>query len=68
MNMQEDELRQLLESHGWDLLTRERTGKKRTSVYLYARKWPKVDVYIATRRYLPAISRQEVLEKIGAAS
>ena len=69
MYMQEEELRQLLESHGWNLMARKREGTKRDATYLIARKIgaPYQQVYLTSRRQLPIIEKREVLLKIGAA-
>jgi hypothetical protein len=67
MNMQEEELRQLLHSHGWKLTTRKREGTKRDATYLIAWKDTR-QVYLTSRRQLPIIEEGEILEKIKAAS
>ena len=71
MIMQEEELRQLLDSHGWYLITKERTGTRRNAVYLLAQKKgikPVQQVHLTSRRELPIRTQEEILEKIGAAS
>lgn len=68
--MKERELRQLLDSLGWNLITRERHGKRRNAVYLLARSKvaPYQMVHITSRRELPIIDQEEVVEKIKAAT
>lgn len=71
MNMQQEELRQLLEVHGWGLLARERKGPKRSGVYLFAQRREGKQVmqkYITTLRTLPLVTKEEVLSKISASS
>lgn len=62
--MMEDELRQLLKEHGWNLLKR----KRRERVFLYAQKWKKGEIYIASSARLPQLTEEDVLRKIEAAS
>ncbi len=66
--MMEEELRQLLKKHGWNLFTRmrhfKRTGNDKE--YFYAQKWKKGEVYITSQTKLPTITAEEVLQKIGA--
>lgn len=70
MNMREEELRRLLTSHGWILVTRERQGKKRNATYLLAQrsKAPYNQVYLTSQRQLPIIREEEILEKISVGS
>lgn len=60
--MMEDELRQLLKEHGWNLFKR----KRRERVFFYAQKWKQGEIYITSETKLPKLTRQEVLEKIPA--
>jgi len=64
MIMKEEELRQLLRAHGWNLFTRT----KRSREYLYAQKWRMGEVYISPRQGLTHVRQEDVLRKIGAAS
>lgn len=61
--MMEEDLRQLLKEHGWNLLKRQRFHRQ----YLYAQKWKMGEVYITSENNLPALTREEVLKKISAA-
>ena len=60
--MMEEDLRQLLREHGWNLLTRKRRERK----YFYAQKWRQGEIYITPESKLPAVTREEVLKKISA--
>jgi hypothetical protein len=64
LRMMEEELRQMLKEHGWNLLKRMRRQRE----YLYAQKWKKGEVYITSQTQLPKITRQDVLKKIEAVS
>jgi hypothetical protein len=63
MRMMEEELSQLLKSHGWNLLLRKR-GKRD---YFYAQKWRKGEIYIASLTRLPAVTPEQVLSKLRKA-
>jgi hypothetical protein len=59
--MMEEELRQLLREHGWNLLKRKRGQRE----YLYAQKWKKGEVYITSQDKLPTVTAEEVVKKIS---
>ena len=69
-NMTETELRQLVESNGFNLNIRKRTGKRRSADYLIARSKtaPYQTVHLTSRRELPIYSAEDILEKLGTAS
>lgn len=60
--MMEQELRQLLKAHGWNLYKR----KRRERVFYYAQKWKKGEIYIASLTKLPALTEEDVLKKLSA--
>ena len=64
MIMKEEELRQLLKTHGWNLFTRT----KRSREYFYAQKWRMGEVYISPKLNVESVRQEEVLKKIGVAS
>jgi len=59
----EDQLRQLLKEHGWNLFIRERKQK----LYYYAQKWRRGEVYIAPVSKLEEVTEDRVLEKLANA-
>ena len=59
--MMEQELRQLLKEHGWNLYKRKRSNKE----YLYALKWKQGEIYITSVSKLPELTQEEVLRKIS---
>jgi len=61
--MMEEELRQLLKRHGWNLFIRER--KKHT--YFYAQKWRRGEVYIGPASKLEEVTEEQVLAKLAKA-
>lgn len=64
MRMQEEELRQLLKAHGWNMIRRNRRERQ----YLYAQKWVQGERYITSVANLPAVTPEAVLRKLGIAS
>ena len=60
MRMMEEELHQLLKSHGWNLLLRKR-GKRE---YFYAQKWREGEIYITSKRRLAEATPEQVLSKL----
>jgi alpha-ketoglutarate-dependent taurine dioxygenase len=61
--MMEEELRQLLKEHGWNLFTRKRKDKE----YYYAQKWRRGEVYISPTSKIEKITEDQVLEKLAKA-
>ena len=73
MNMTEEELRRLLDSEDFYLITRNRSKRpnaKRNSVDLIAQKkdTSMKQVYLTTRRLLPIVTVEEIRQKLGVAS
>jgi len=62
--MMEEELRELLKEHGWSLYKRKRRDRE----FFYALRWKMGEIYITSRTKLPELTKEKVLEKIGAAS
>ena len=60
MRMMEEDLRQLLKSHGWNLILRKRHRRE----YLYAQKWATGEFYVSARTNLPDVQPEDVLKKI----
>jgi hypothetical protein len=59
--MMEEELRQLLKEHGWNLFKRKRREKE----YLYAQKWMQGERYLAPTTKLEQLTKEQVLEKLA---
>lgn len=62
--MMEEELRELLRAHGWNLYKR----KRREREFFYATRWKMGEIYITSQTKLPELTKEQVLEKIEAAS